>query len=81
MIVPTAKICGVLSNTGFSRDDSQLYGYAGYCGDNGECLVIDESYAFQDTDHLIEDCIANGCYGVAATIKTWVEKQTKKDKG
>jgi hypothetical protein len=77
MIVSTAEICAFLTSKGLKRDDTQPYGCAGYQAENGEWLVIDESFTYQDTNHLIEDCVANECYGTAAAIKTWEDGKAK----
>lgn len=78
MIVPTEQITAILLEAGLKRDDSQMYGCAGYCDASGGVLIVDESYAYQDTNHLIEDCVVNECYGVADTIQKWVKAQTPK---
>jgi len=80
MIVRTEEICGYLLENGFKRDTSQPYDYAGYFCNSGQFVVIDESFTYQDTDHLIQDCVANECYEGAAIIKNWVKKHTKKTK-
>ena len=39
--------------------------------------MIDEAYASQDTNHLIEDCVDNECYQIAAIIKKYAEDKMK----
>jgi hypothetical protein len=69
----------MLEGKGVTRDNSYPFGIACYHDKNGGWLVIDESYTWQDTDMLIEDCVtnANECYGIAAIIQSWVEEQDK----
>ncbi len=83
MIIPTSEVVNALVAKGFVRDDSQPYGYVGYCGANREWLVLDESFAIQDTDHVIEDCLANECYAGATAMKAladeWVTKRDRQE--
>jgi hypothetical protein len=77
MLVPTSEITSVLLSKGITRDDSPLFQNAGYREQNGGWLMIDESYAQQDTNHLIEDCIDNECYQMAAIIKAYADSKAK----
>jgi hypothetical protein len=79
MVVLTEHVCAHLTAHGFTRDNSQPYDCAAYCCDSsGTFVVIDESISYQDTDMLIEDCVANQCYEGAALIKKWVKDKAKK---
>ncbi len=75
MILPTTDIVDALIGKGFVSDGGQPYGYVGYSSGNGEWVVLDEQYAYQDTNQLIEDCVANECYSGAAIIKDLTEKK------
>lgn len=78
MIVPTNDITRFLLDNSIERDASSLFQNAGYRETNGGWLVIDEGHYLQDTDHLIEDCVANECFQMAALIKRYVEGKQKK---
>jgi hypothetical protein len=80
MNVPTGDIVAVLLEKGFVRDDSQPYGYVGYRSGNGEWLVVDDSFTWQDTDQVIQDCVANECYTGAAAIKALAEERSRRAK-
>ncbi|MET0039875.1 MAG: hypothetical protein ABW041_07015 [Dehalococcoides mccartyi] len=69
ILLPTEQVIGILLAEGFTRDDSVQYGYAGYKWD-GEWMVIDEKYAKQDIDHLIQDSVVSEHYKLADKLST-----------
>ncbi|MFA5991863.1 MAG: hypothetical protein WC794_06495 [Candidatus Doudnabacteria bacterium] len=69
ILLPTEKVVGILLAEGFTRDDSVQYGCVGYKWD-GEWMVIDESYATQDIDHLIQDSVVAEHYKLADKLST-----------
>jgi len=81
MIVPTEAIQELFQGNGIIRDDSTPFTYVGYRGKDDEVLVMDESFAFQDTDMLIQDCETQGAQGIAEIIKDFVKRLRAKSVG
>ena len=78
MLVTTGDIKDALLDGGMTRDAAPMFSNAGYRDKNGGWLIMDESSYWQDTDHLIEDCVTGECYDGAAIIKRYADKQSKK---
>jgi hypothetical protein len=75
MWVKTGLIHALLTEKGYTRDKNDVpYTWVCYRGEGQELLVIDDTKSEQDTDMLIEDCVANESYDMAAGIKAIADK-------
>jgi len=74
MIVPTEEVQRFLESKGFTRDKSEPFTYVGYEGDNEKILVVEEFYAMQDIEMLIEDAEADGALDIASALRDWLQK-------
>ena len=74
MIVPTEKVQRFLESKGFTRDNSEPFTYVGYEGDGEKIMVVEEFYAMQDIEMLIEDAEADGALDIASALRDWLQK-------
>lgn len=69
MLLPTAEVQRFLESKGFTRDNSEPFTYVGYSGGDEKFLIIDDAYALQEIEMLIEDSEVCGALDIASALR------------
>lgn len=69
ILLSTEEVQEYLHKIGFTRDDSEPYSIGVGYSDGHSVIILDESYAWQDIDFLIEDMEISKAFAAASYFK------------